>query len=248
MARRGHALPDHPQGADLCPGRRDRRRRHDFAARADRRLPQLGLPLLLDPRRDLHALRLSRLRPARGGPPVAGMAAARGRGQAFAAADPVRRRRRARGPRARAAVARRLREQPAGAHRQRGACPAAARCLRRAVRRVPRRAQVRHPGGRPRLAGRESAARPPRGRLADARPGDLGDARPGPALHPLQDHGVGRGRPRGQGGRALRLERSGRALARAARGSTPTSAATASMPSATPSSSTMAARAWMPRC
>ena len=40
-----------------APDRRDRRRADDLAARAARRRAQLGLPLLLAPRRDVHALR-----------------------------------------------------------------------------------------------------------------------------------------------------------------------------------------------
>ena len=121
VARRGGALADHAQGADLRARRRHRRRRHHLAAGADRRRSQLGLPLLLDPRCDLHPLRLPPLRSARGGAVVAGMAAARDRRQAVAAADPLWRRRRAADPRAGAAVARRLRGQPPGADRQCGA-------------------------------------------------------------------------------------------------------------------------------
>ncbi len=52
--RRHQAVPAHPQGADLPAHRRDRRRRHHLAARADRRTPQLGLPLLLAARLHLH--------------------------------------------------------------------------------------------------------------------------------------------------------------------------------------------------
>ena len=51
LPRRGRALADHPQGADLRAHRRHRRRRHHVAARGARRQPQLGLPLLLAARR-----------------------------------------------------------------------------------------------------------------------------------------------------------------------------------------------------
>ena len=51
-----HALAHHAEGADLRADRRDRGRAHDVAARADRRRAQLGLPLLLAARRDVHAL------------------------------------------------------------------------------------------------------------------------------------------------------------------------------------------------
>ena len=47
-------LADHPQGADLRADRRDRRRGDDLAPREARRRAQLGLPLLLAPRRDVH--------------------------------------------------------------------------------------------------------------------------------------------------------------------------------------------------
>ena len=49
------ALADHAQGADLRADRRHRRRADHLAARAARRRAQLGLPLLLAARRDVHA-------------------------------------------------------------------------------------------------------------------------------------------------------------------------------------------------
>ena len=52
-----HALAHHAEGADVRADRRDRRRADHVAARVDRRRAQLGLPLLLAARRDLHALR-----------------------------------------------------------------------------------------------------------------------------------------------------------------------------------------------
>ena len=59
--------------------RRHRRRADDVAARADRRRAQLGLPLLLAARRDVHALRADARRLHRRGARVARLAAARGR-------------------------------------------------------------------------------------------------------------------------------------------------------------------------
>ena len=50
-------VADRAQGAHLPADGRDRRRSDDVAPGADRRRAQLGLPLLLAPRRDLHALR-----------------------------------------------------------------------------------------------------------------------------------------------------------------------------------------------
>ena len=61
------ALPDHAQGADLRADRRHRRRADHVAARAARRRAQLGLPLLLAARRDVHALRAAARRLHRGG-------------------------------------------------------------------------------------------------------------------------------------------------------------------------------------
>ena len=50
------ALVDHAQGAHLRADRRHRGRAHHLAARVDRRRAQLGLPLLLAARRDVHDL------------------------------------------------------------------------------------------------------------------------------------------------------------------------------------------------
>ena len=72
VPRGDHALAAHPQGADLRPHRRHRRRGHHLAARADRRSAQLGLPLLLAARLHLHPAgaalrRLPARRPRPGG-------------------------------------------------------------------------------------------------------------------------------------------------------------------------------------
>ena len=55
--------------------------------------------------------------------------------------------------------------------------------------------------------GWQATSRFPRERLERARRGDLGGARRPPPFHPLQGHGLGRLRPRGQGRRAVRLLR-----------------------------------------
>ena len=93
VARRRAALADHAEGADLRPDRRDRRRADHVAARADRRRAQLGLPLLLAARRDVHALLAHDRGVHRGGVRVARLAAARGGRRPRAPADHVRRRR-----------------------------------------------------------------------------------------------------------------------------------------------------------
>ena len=81
------------QGADVPADRRDRRRADDVAAGADRRRAELGLPLLLAARRDVHALRADERRLHRRGAGLARLAAARGRRRSGEGADPLRRRR-----------------------------------------------------------------------------------------------------------------------------------------------------------
>ena len=75
--------------------RRDRRRADDVAAGADRRRAQLGLPLHLAARRDVHALRADERRLHRRGARVARLASARRRRRSGERADPLRRRGRA---------------------------------------------------------------------------------------------------------------------------------------------------------
>ena len=137
VARRRAALADHAEGADVPPDRRDRRRRHDVDPRADRRRPELGLPVLLAPRRDVHALRPAdgRLR-ARGGG-LARVAAARGRRRPARPADHVRDRGRAAHARDGARLAPGLRGVAAGpgGQRRRAAVPAGR--LRRGPRPAP---------------------------------------------------------------------------------------------------------------
>ena len=58
----GDAVADGAEGAHLPADRRDRRRADDIAAGADRRRPQLGLPLLLAPRRHVRPRRPARER------------------------------------------------------------------------------------------------------------------------------------------------------------------------------------------
>ena len=60
MARRRPSLAHHAEGAHVRADRRHRRGTDHVAARADRRAPQLGLPVLLVARRHLHAARAAR--------------------------------------------------------------------------------------------------------------------------------------------------------------------------------------------
>ena len=138
VPRHGHAVAAHAQGADLRADRRHRRRADHVAARVDRQRAQLGLPLLLAPRRDAHAHRADGRRLPRRGDRVARLAAARRRRRPVAAADHVRRRRRAPAQRVRGRLAPRLRGLEAGAGRQRGERAVPARRLRRGARRRSR--------------------------------------------------------------------------------------------------------------
>ena len=67
LARDGDALGADAQAADLRADRRARRGADDVAARAARRRAQLGLPLHVDPRRGVLALRPAAARLHRGG-------------------------------------------------------------------------------------------------------------------------------------------------------------------------------------
>ena len=219
LARRGASLAADSEGAHVRADRRDRRGPDDVAAGVDRRRAELGLPLLLAPRRDPHAARAGRV-------PATSRRRAPG-----ATGSSVRSRASPEDLQIMYGVAgeRRLTEfelpwlsgyegsQPVrvgnGASRS-----APARRLRRGRRRaVP----VSPPGSRSRttawaLTGRvfdwlESA-------LARARRGDLGGARAAAALHALEGHGLGRLRPRRQDDRALRPRRAARPLEGGAQG------------------------------
>ena len=135
LARGRAPLGADAEAAHLPADRRDRRGAHDQPARAPRRRAQLGLPLHLDPRRRLLAVRPAAARLHRGGGGVHGLAAralprAAHRGDR-AAPDHVRDRRplgaRGGGPR----PPRGLPRLVAGADRQRRRRAAPARHLRR---------------------------------------------------------------------------------------------------------------------
>ncbi len=87
---RGAAIAHHPQGPHLRPDGGHRGRPHHLAARGSGRGPQLGLPVLLGPRRHPHPRRPHRGRPPRRGRGVA-VVAGPGRGRrSRTAADHVR--------------------------------------------------------------------------------------------------------------------------------------------------------------
>ena len=164
-----------------------------------RRRAQLGLPVLLAPRRDPHAGRHAPRRLQRRGTSLAPVAAPRGRRRPGRRPDHVRHRRRAPARGARARLAPGLRRIRAGARRERRVGATAARRLRRDDRRPVPDPRPRRAGRRQRLVADAEAARVAGGRLAATGRRDLGGARPVPALHPLEGDGVGRvrsGRPR----------------------------------------------------
>ena len=211
VAGGGRRLAARAQGADLRPHRRHRRRRHDLAARGARRRAQLGLPLLLDPRRHPDLVRPGPVRLRRGGAGLPRLAPARLGRRGRPAPDHVRGGGRAAPARAGARVAAGLRGRVTGARRQRRRRPVPARRLRRDARpRLARRLlAATGPAHRLEAAGRDD--RVPRGGGAPARRGDLGGARPAPPLRALQGHGLGRVRP----GREDRRQRRARGPARA---------------------------------
>ncbi len=204
LARAPRAQRADAQGADVRADRRARRGPDDVAARDAGRHAQLGLPLHLDARRDVHAQRPALPRPELGGrrlhPVRRRPRAQRGRG----AADHVRDRRRAGARGANARPPHRLRGRPAGAHRQRRLPPAP----ERRVRRGPRLALAARQGVRPQLrapvAGHPRPGRAGDRQLAAARPGDLGVAQRAAALRLEQAHVLGGAGPRRPPGGAPR--------------------------------------------
>ena len=171
VAGRRPPFARHAQGVDLRPHRRDRRRGHHVPARAARRPPQLGLPLLLAPGRDDHLDRAHRGRLPRGGARLAGMVAARGRRRPGQDPDHVRGLRRAPAHRVRGAVAARLPGGGTGPGGQRRRRPVPARRVRRGHGRAARGPRRGHAGRRrgvataaqtDRIRGEASGANPTR--------------------------------------------------------------------------------------
>ena len=182
------------EGADLRPHRGARGRGHDLAAGDARRPAQLGLPLQLGPRRDLRAVGALHPRLRLGGQRLLLVHRRRGRaGQG--AAGPVRRRRRAELP-----------EQELDLEGYEGARPvrvgnAAYQQRQHDVWGAVLDSVYLHTKSRDRLDERiwpilvqqvESAL----AALARAGPGHLGGARRAAALHVVEAHVLGGGRPR----------------------------------------------------
>ena len=200
MARPRHPFAHHAEGAHVRADRGHRRRADHVVARVDRQRPQLGLPLLLGARRDVHAPRAHRGRIPRGGARLARLARAGRRGLTVGPADHVRRR-----PASGGSPSSRCRGCPG----YEGSSPvrvgnAASEQFQLDVYGElfdanfhameagadARRRPAEHP---------DRAARVARGRVAPARRRHLGGARPAAALRALEGDGVGRVRPRGAG-------------------------------------------------
>ena len=169
LARPDPALGARDQGADLHADRRDRRGADDVAARDAGRRAQLGLPLHLDARHDLHAAGAALAQPRLGGRRVHAVRRRRRADRGRVAADHVRDRRPSRPHRDDPRRPLRLRGREAGADRQRRLRPAPERRLRRGARLDPpaheaRRAPAR--GG----CGRSSRPRPSARRRSGSSP------------------------------------------------------------------------------
>ena len=186
----------HAQGALLRAHRRARGGGHDLAARDAGRRAQLGLPLHLDPRRHLHALGPLHARVRLGGQRLLLLHRRRRRGRGATAPDHVRDRRARRAPRGDARPPVRLRGRASGADRQRRLRPGPARRLGRDPRLVLPPHQVARLPARAHLADPREAGGDGARELARARPRHLGGARRAQALHLVEAHVLGGGRPR----------------------------------------------------
>ena len=164
------------------------------------------------------------------------------------AADHVRDRRREPPGGAGARPSLRLRRCAAGADRQRRLPPAPARRVgRRAGLDLPAHPLAR-PAARPAVADHQAPGRRRPGALARTRPGDLGGPRRAQALHLLQAHVLGGGRPGDPPGAAARRPRVGAALAGGGRGDPRGRLRKRGRSSGGCSRSTTTRPRWTPRC
>ena len=201
-------FPDHPwrtflqrsaltlKGLSYAPDGRPRGGRDDLAARDARRGAQLGLPLHVDPRRDLRAVGPLHARLRLGGERLLPLPRRHRRGRAGEAADHVRGRRRGGAARDDPRPSLRLRGRAAGAGRKRRPQAGPARRLGRDPRLLLPAHEVARPASRAHLADPREAGRVGARPLAGAGSRSLGDPRRAEALHLLEADVLGRGRPR----------------------------------------------------
>ncbi len=203
----------HAQGALVRADRRARRGGDDFTAGDAGRRAQLGLPLHVDPRLDVHALGALQPRLRLGGERLLLLPDGRRRGRGREPADHVRRRRRVGARRANARPPRRLRRRAAGSDRQRRVPPEPARRLGRDPRLLLSAHEVTRPAAGTCLADSRQAGRGGARPLARTGQGDLGGARRAEALRLVEADVLGRRRPRSAARRDPRGSRVRRTLA-----------------------------------
>ena len=214
LARVPAAFRAGAQGPDLRADRGDDRGADDLAAGDAGRRAQLGLPLLLDARRNVHAVGPARARPRLGGERLHGVPRRPAAQQGRLAPDHVRHRRRAEPARdrrcatSRATTGSRPVRKGNGAYRQRQNDVYGA--VLDSVYLHTKRHDHIHDRLWPVLCDQVDGRL---ARVAQARPGDLGGARRAAALRLLEADVLGRARPRRAPRRAARRARARRALA-----------------------------------
>ena len=182
-----------------------------------RRRAQLGLPLLLDARRVVHAVGAARAGPQLGGRRLRPVPRRHGAQRGRLAADHVRDQGREGPRRVDARAPQGLRGRAPGADRQRRLQPAPERRLRRGARlRLPALQEAR-PHPRAAVAGADRPGALRGGGVEGARPGDLGGARRAAPLRLLEADVLGGDGPRRAAGRTARRRRAGRTVAGARR-------------------------------
>ena len=186
------------QGPHLHAHRRHGRGGDDVAARDAGRRAQLGLPLHVDARLDVHPAGAALARPRLGGRRVHAVRRRPFGQRRRLAPDHVRDRRASRPDRDDARRPVRLRRRAPGARGQRRVRPAPERRLRRGARLDPAAHAAQRAAAAAAVADRASAGRLRDQGLARARPGHLGGPRRAAALRLLEAHVLGRDGSRGE--------------------------------------------------
>ena len=208
------ALRARDQGTHVHADGRDRGRADDVAARDPGRGAQLGLPLHVDSRLDVHAPGAALPRPRLGGRRVHAVHRRSRAQRRRRPADHVRDRRPAGSDRDAPRGSQRLRRRQPGPDRERRVRPAP----ERRVRRRARLGAAAHPpqpaAAAPAVAADPGPGRVRQGGVAAAGPGDLGGSRQAAALRLLEADVLGGDGPRREARGDPRRERAGRRLER----------------------------------